>query len=200
MANRSDTFTRADSASALGTPSDAGSDWVADSGTWGITTNQGYKVATGGGFQIATLECSETEGEAEVTIVLQGNAGVIGRAADNNNHILAQVWEGNKIALWKRVSGSYTQLGTTFVGTQSDGDVYLLSIDAAHLITTYQNGVSRRTATDSAGSSNTKWGMMSRDAGTSKTFDDFSFTGAAAGFNPAWARGANSVIGASHAA
>src|SRR4051812_42221595 len=56
---RSDTFTRADSASSLGTPSDGGSAW-ATSDTWGISTNRAYNAGADA-QSTAVLESSKSD-------------------------------------------------------------------------------------------------------------------------------------------
>lgn len=179
MSNRSDTFDRSDSASALGTPSDAGSAWVANAGTWGITSNLGYKVSANNNFQAASLECSSSVGTVEVTVTNVSNQGVVGRLVDASNFILGQIASSNFLAVYKRVGGTFTQIGSTYSGTTSDFDVVSMAIDASNNITLYQNGVSRVTGNDSAHSTATKWGMMIYS--TSSLMDDWSFTDAGGG-------------------
>lgn len=182
MADRADDFNRSDNASSLGTPSDAGSAWVAYSGTWGIETNRGYKAASALTNEAAALECSASAGAVEATVAVLGNCGLIGRVSNDSNYILAQVLSGSQVALWKKVSGTFTQLGTTLNTTVPAGARVKLEITAANAITMYVDGVSRRTATDAALSANTKWGLYSRDG--SPRFDDFAFTDAAGGAVP----------------
>ena len=171
MANRSDDFNRANGS--LGTPSDGGSAWVLHAGTWGVASNECQKSANDTTFEIATLEASSTQVEVQATLVVQANDGLVVRAADNNNFIMGQVTSGT-LAIYKRVAGTFTQIGTNYSGTTSNGDVYKLTVDASNLISFYQNGTLRKSGTDSAGSSNTKHGLMMR--GISSRWDNFSIT------------------------
>lgn len=173
MSSRSDDFNRADSSSALGTPSDGGSAWVANAGTWGITGNRAYKVANDINWEAAHLEASTTQVEVQATAQTVGNSALIVRLADNSNFIMGQVRSGN-LDIWKRVGGTFTQIGTTYAGAISSGDVIKLTVDGANLISLYQNGTLRKSGTDSTGSANTKHGLLVYSV--SSRWDDFSIT------------------------
>jgi hypothetical protein len=171
---RSDNFNRADTTSAIGTPSDAGSAWVQQSGTWGISSNQAYESAST--VQAScVLEANAANVSVQATIAtLSAAVGIVARAADDNNYLVATIVPTQAI-LYKRVAGSFIQLGATFVGAFSNGDVIKLVVDSGNNITVYQNGVSIITATDSAGSTNTKHGLRANADLTSR-FDNFSIT------------------------
>lgn len=180
MANRTDNFNRANSTAALGTPSDGGSDWVAAAGTWGITSNKSYKVAPGGSFQAAYLEASTSTADVQATNTGPGNTGLCCRLSDNSNFIFGQIVAGG-VALWKGVAGTFTQIGATYTGSIAAGDVWKLTCDASNNLKLYQNGVLRVSATDAAGSSNTKHGYCDYTSGSSVNWDDFSITDTAGG-------------------
>lgn len=190
MSNRMDNFNRADNTSTMGTPSDGGSDWVADQGTWGITGNAGYTVAGAGDNQcIATLESSlaDVSVECKITFVSTTDCGIVGRVADSTNYILVAFRDtGNTIELYTRIAGTFTSLGA-YTGSVATGDVIKLTMNGASL-EVFQNGISRLTASNGAGSSNTKHGLrQSSDFGSGNTrFDDFSITGAAAADTGLW--------------
>ena len=175
MSNRSDDFNRADSTTSLGTPSDGGSAWVATSGTWGLTSNKGYKVASFGTTQGAYLECSSTQGAVQATIELGSTQypSLTGRMVDDNNYIQCQI-DTTALKAWKRVAGTWTQLGSTYTGTITTGDVISLTIDSSNNITVKQNGTTRVTTSSADHSSATKWGMLAYSTGP--RFDDWSFT------------------------
>ena len=179
MTDRTDNFNRTDSTTSLGTPSDSGSAWVAQGGTWGILSNQGYKPLNSSSQQIATLESSVSNVEVQATFAVMPatwGAGLNARAADNSNYLLLNA-NATLIELYKVVAGAFTQLGTTFNGTLTAGDVLKLRVDSANLITAYQNGTSRVSATDAVGSANTKHGLRDyRGAAASVSFDTFSIT------------------------
>jgi hypothetical protein len=116
MANRADTFNRADSSVALGTPSDAGSAWSALSGTWGISSNQARKVTAADGQHIAVLESSAADVEVQCTFPVLENgadAGLVLRVVDTSNYLLVAVRGagGTRLELYKRVAGAETLLG-----------------------------------------------------------------------------------------
>lgn len=181
MTNRTDNFNRADTTSAIGTPSDGGSAWTQQSGTWGISTNQGYE--SGAGSQTsAVLESSVANVDVQATInVAAADCGLIARAADDNNYLLlitSTVVGG--FTIYKRVAGSFTNIASASF-TVSNGDVCKFEVDSSNLLQGFQNGVSKVSVTDSAGSTNTKHGIRSNNVSTAR-FDDFSITalGAAA--------------------
>lgn len=178
MTDRVDNFNRADSTTALGTPSDAAGDWVAQSGTWGISSNTAYLVSSASNAS-AVLESSVSNVTASVKLATASTfVGLVARAADNSNYILAIFNKTDtQVLLYKRVAGSFTQLGSTVFGvTINNGDTVSLTIDSANLIDAKVNGSSKITFTDSAGSTNTKCGIWS-STDTVSRFDDFAITG-----------------------
>ncbi len=94
MADRADTFDRADSLS-LGTPSDGGSAWVPggiDTAAWGIGSD--HALGDGGNGH-DYLECSESDGEVGVTVrVLAGNMGLMFRYTDDDNYFKLYLLSG----------------------------------------------------------------------------------------------------------
>lgn len=184
MTNRTDTFTRADSTTSIDSPSDGGSGYTA-TGTWGIKSNTGYYVSAGGAYAPCVLEASVASVDVQVTISVFpaiAAGGPLVRYSNSTNFIHANVNTATNWQIQKCVAGSFTQIGSTYVGTISAGDVLKLSVDSSNNLTAYQNGVSRITGNDSAGSANTKHGFDDYRAGAnSLQFDDLSITAAAAG-------------------
>lgn len=175
MGNRSDNFDRANSNTALGTPSDGGTDWVAVSGTWGIDTNRGYNVS-GGGSEIAYLESSAANVETQVTAVVLGSeASIVHRLADVNNYIMLIYGDsvGGQFLIYKNVGGVLTELATAAATFAANDVIKFRSNGNTH--TGYLNDVQKITVDDAAGSTNTKHGL--RVNGTSAPrFEDFSIT------------------------
>lgn len=182
MTNRTDNFNRADTANNIGTPSDGGSAWVQYSGTWGIASDQGYQSAVSTTNVECALESSVANVTVQVTIAaFEGVAdanGLCARLADDSNYLLMFLQTvTNTIALYKKVAGSFTLLASASV-TPAAGDVAKMTCDSSNLITGYRNGAALISATDSAGSTNTKHGLWySAATGTgADRFDDFSIT------------------------
>lgn len=179
MTDRTDNFNRADSTTALGSPSDGGSAWVAVAGTLGIISNQGYRVDAGG-YGIAYLEASVADGTAQVTVAVFDALynGVSCRVTSDQDWIAVLAYDvGNEIYLYKRVAGTYTQLGSTYAGAVAAGDVIALEFSGSSY-TVRQNGTSRVTATDSSHNTVTKHGLLSHSSGgATSRFEDFSFVG-----------------------
>jgi hypothetical protein len=105
------------------------------------------------------------------------SGGIVARYADSSNFLMAQVQAGSLI-LWRRVAGTFTQIGSTYTGTISNSDVIKLTCNSANDLAVYQNGTSRVTGNHSAGSSNTKHGLVTYSG---ITFDDFTVTDTASG-------------------
>lgn len=183
MTNRTDNFNRADSATTIDSPSDGGGNYtIGGGGLFGISSNQGYDPATVAFQDQAVLESSVTAVETQVTISSSsgGGTGVINRYADTNNWI-GGIWDSNStLTLYKRVGGSYTVIQSTGSLTFSANDVMKLRSDSSDLHTLTQNGVSRCSGTEAAGSTNTKHGIFC-DGTTSRRFEDLSITAIAAG-------------------
>jgi hypothetical protein len=176
VANRADNYNRADSATALGTPSDGGSAWVAQAGTWGIASNTGYSVTTT--IQsTAVLDSGSSNVDVVVTTPTVGtDLGVIARAADTSNYLLFAWTSGTGYRLFKNVGGTFIQLGSTVTGTQGTGDTLEIKADSSNAITGYHNGSAIvGPVTESVGATNTKHGIRSHSETTTR-FDDFSIT------------------------
>jgi hypothetical protein len=179
VTNRTDNFNRADGA--IGTPSDAGSAWVQNLGTWNVLTNQA-RITTNDTHATCVLESSVSNVEVQATIPTVGGGvghSIVARCADSSNFIMFQI-KSASVEMWKRVGGSFTQLGTTVSNTFVANDVIKLTCDG-NTINGYVNGVLKiGPITESAGSTNTKHGLYANQNSTGR-FDDFSITEITAG-------------------
>lgn len=188
MTDRTDNFNRASVNLSGNTPSDGGSAWVVHAGTWSVTvSNTVNKTATFNANETCSLESSVSDVDVQATYSILGNGGPCARLADNNNFLVVIVTATNAI-MYKRVAGTFTQLGTTYGGTTAVNDVWKLTPNGTSL-TARQNGTSRITATDGAGQTNTKHGLYAFS--TTGDWDDFSITGlgATTGTRPLVGRG-----------
>jgi hypothetical protein len=158
-----DTFTRADSATSLGT-ADTGGAWTALSGTWGISSNQAYKPA--GTTGIAYIDSGKADCKIQVdhSTVSGVNGGLAFRIVDASNYWLAS---GNQ--LWKVQSGSFIAQGGTYLSF-TNGQTMQVVLNGS-LITVLKNGVAVATAVDSFQSTATKHGL--RTDNTTARFDNF---------------------------
>lgn len=181
MSNRSDNFNRSNSSSVINSPSDGGADWVTPVGTWGIISSKGYKSATFGVWGIAYLEASSSSVDLQFAAYPWGSEylSAMLRYVDSSNRIIVEI-ESTFLKVFKIVAGTYTQLGSTYSGTISAGDVIKVSVGSSNVYTVYQNGTLRiTTGADSAHSTSTKHGVTIY--GTTPSFDDFSITDTAGG-------------------
>lgn len=175
MANRSDDFNRADSSSSLGTPSDGGSAWSALSGTWGISSNQGYCPTLSSGSAYAVLECGSPGAEVQVTVATRSGIGLVVRCSDINNlYVLVVATSGYNF--YRRQAGSFTEIGNS--GTSADGDVVKIRCEGDTL-TVYRNGSAIITpSAQSFNNTATKHGLYCQN--TAARVDDWSSTDLAA--------------------
>lgn len=98
-----DTFTRADSATTLGTSS-GGQVWSAPEGTWGITGNRAYLPVNGGGsYNVAYLDA----GQSAVTYTVD----LTPRSGDIDLGLCALVQDADNLIFWD-LSGSTLGGGT----------------------------------------------------------------------------------------
>lgn len=179
MTDRTDDFTRADTTNAIGTPSDSGSAWSQLAGTWGILSNKGY-TSSAPSQSTCVLEASVasvTVQATQATVSSSSDSGLLARVADNSNYLLFSFGSAgvSQYFIYKKVAGSFTQLATAS-GNIASGDVLKMTVDGANLITGYNNGVSKLSATDSAGSANTKHGIRCNDGNTGGRWATFSIT------------------------
>lgn len=213
MTDRADTFIRsatADWSSGGGNvPSDGGSAWVNLSGTWGIAVGGTQAYQPGGTAQSVTVLESSIYASlyAQVTLDTMANTcGLCLRALDNSNRIQVQLqpFSGPVTTLFKRVGGSFTTVGSAYGGAIASGDTVKLAVGASDDFTVYINTVSRITGTATIGSgidTATRHGLHD-DTTTTARFSAFSITGTGGGgstFKPAWAVGANQIIGGGYA-
>lgn len=173
--NRSDNFNRADSTTTLGTPSDGGSDWSALSGTWGISSNQGY--APGSTSQVAVLESNSSGAEVQYTMATtSGNYGVVARATDGSNYLVFDfVAATGAIFIRKTVAGTPTTLATDTISAFSNGDTVKFVVSGPTL-TGYRNGIQVLTVSDSFNQTATLHGVWASDFSHNGRFDTFSIT------------------------
>src|SRR3990167_417787 len=165
----SDNFDRADS-------TNIGSDWTEQKGDWEILSNKlNHKTDSGtSGEDIATWDtalnaspAADYDVEAIVRLTVTGGMGVVVRYLDDNNmYLLFLNTVGQTLEIYKKVSGSYTQLGSTYSAGQSISIDYTLKLSmVGSTIKGYQDGVERISATDSDLTATGKPGVISDSAG-----------------------------------
>lgn len=179
----SDTFTRADSGS-------IGSDWTEVSGTWDIASNKlklttfsstGANAHTDDEATWDTALNASPAADYDVECVVNagttGGLGVLGRRQDlNNTYWLRINTVSQYLRMYKTVSGTVTQLGSTYSGGQSSGVDYTIKLSmVGSSLTGYQAGTSRITATDSAITATGKPGVFGDSS--NKLFDSFAVYG-----------------------
>lgn len=184
MASRADNFNRSDSSTALGTPSDAGSDWVAHQGTFGISSNKGYLVGNAGApGNTATLESSASDAEVAATLTIgdTGNTAVslCARLSDANNYLAVRFdfLAANEPVLVKCEAGTETTI-ISDMGAFASGDVMAIRC-VGNTITVYKNAGQIGTVTESFNNTATKHGLYHDNftAGSAADrWDDFSIT------------------------
>lgn len=154
----SDTFDRPDSTTSLGT-ADTGQVWAALDGTWGIETNRAY--TPGGGLdRQAVVESGASDVTVEVTVpVVTTGAGVVGRSVDGSNYWL-WTWEAGvpRMALYKRVGGGHTLVGSYSLAALPDGSRLGLRMTGTTVVGLL-DGMDVLTVTDSAHQTATRHGM-----------------------------------------
>jgi len=146
----SDTFTRADSATSLGS-ADTGQAWTAQSGTWGISSNRPYIAVRSGGADVATL-VGLNSGIISVDIATTAvadatNRGLVFRLADSSNFLevaLVDVAGTDRVVrIGKRVAGVFTQLAVSSAAQWTVGATITLRAEVTgNRITGFINGVS----------------------------------------------------------
>lgn len=156
----SDTFTRANSTTTLGS-TDTGQAWTAQVGTWGISSNAAY-VATGPGLNKATVETGLTA--CTVAVAISGatvtSRGLVLRWVDTNNYLTVYA-EADSLRILRYLAGAGTDLSTVAT-TWADGDIISVVLSGSS-ITAKRNGVTITATTCSDFLTATKHGLWANN-------------------------------------
>lgn len=167
----SDTFTRADSATTLGS-ADTGHAWTAYAGTWGISTNRAYQAAFGTDAPVA-VDSGRADCTVRVTLaVIQGITAAVGltfRLSDASNWFRL-VMSSDSLVLQKNTAGSLTVV-TSVAVTRVDG-MKLKVILAGSGISCYADDVLKFTVSDSHNATATRHGLNVHSNNVAR-LDDF---------------------------
>lgn len=168
LTGASDTFTRADSNTSLGTSS-GGQVWTPHTGTWGITSNKGYLV-TQSGDSVATVDAGISDFDMSIDVTVQGAVGIVFRAVDDQNYLLLFVNAG-QWQFYKRVAGTYTQFGVNMdvsLGTVAGTTATWRVTGSGNTITCYLAGVQKGQTTQSQFNTATRYGMRQNDGAAAR--------------------------------
>ncbi len=178
-----DNFDRADSATSLGAVAETGLPWVALSGEWGISNGRAYNVSHGD-QEVAAVDVGFADGSVSaVATVAAYDWGLVGRAEDNGNYLLAtslRGWGGGGLVeLWRKTNGGFSKLASVGHILQGGQTVTLEAV--GEQVRVLVNGQAVITATDPqhGGHCGTMWGIRSEDGGfdfTAARWDDVTFT------------------------
>lgn len=174
-----DNFTRADSATTLGTPETGAAAWAPIAGTWGISSNQAY-CAAGAGQNFVAIECGIADVVIQTTVAGSAsvNQGIAfrmhGGSAQNGYVAIFNDAGAGAMRFYKIVAGVFTQIGTVSQAI-STGDVVKVSA-VGNTLTMYRNGTQVLQITDSTHPSNTQHGLWAFGTATtaSRLWDAFS--------------------------
>jgi len=167
----SDSFTRADSSTTMGSAT-TGQVWANSRGTWGISSNQCYNPVSGAPSAV-TIGLGSFNGVAEVTLTATGastECAIWFRWTDFNNTYFIDAVPGGHYQLFKRVAGTQTTLVTGAANCAS-GDTVRVQFSGSS-IKTWVNGVPDIDTTDSSITSGTFVGLRN-GADTSTRYDNF---------------------------
>lgn len=169
-----DSFDRADSAVSLGT-SDSDHAWTAHSGTWGISSNAGYRAAdAGGNNDCATVDSAVDDCTVVVTAsVVADEWRMCARLTDFNNTLVVQCAAGTW-TLYRKEGGVFNSIGS-WAGTQTNGDIGQLRLSGASVVFVH-NGTDRITATEAFNATATRHGLAAGNGGLTGRWEDFSVT------------------------
>jgi len=176
IADVTDTFDRADSATSLGT-SDSGHVWTALSGTWGIATNAAYLPTSADNYNAAIVDSGRADCTVQYTAstVDESEGRVPVRMTDSQNGFIGQA-SGAGVGihrLYRIEAGAFTELGT-YTADHVSGDVLKMVLSGSS-IKYFLNGVERIAATDSFQSTAMKHGIgAGTGTPTTHRYNDFS--------------------------
>jgi hypothetical protein len=161
-----DSFNRANNGATLGT-ADTGQAWTNQVGVLGVNSNTCYPATLSANEALATLDSTITDVKVKLTPTTMSTAGrfasVVGRYADNNNYYLAQTDTSNS-QLYKRVAGTYTQLGSDAAAVAAGTVLELRCVGST--ISLWGNGVELVSVTDTDLTAGTNCGVRVGGAGS----------------------------------
>jgi hypothetical protein len=168
----SDSFNRANSTTTLGTTDSynggTAKSWqTVNAAIFGINSNQAYQVSGTNGIAFIDAGVSDCSVSFINTTGLTYSNPIV-RIVDVNNHISIQN-DGTKLFVYKRVSGTYTSLGSVAY-VQSVNDLIKVRMQGT-TIEVFVNGVSKITVTATEYATSTKHGFSPAD--TTRRFDNF---------------------------
>ena len=186
MVSATDTFTRANSTTVLGTTETGSLPWVQMRGVWGISSNQAY-LSTSNANSVAAVDLGSADMTVEATMPVRssGSPVLAVRITDFSNWIGYQA-TNSAGTLLRAVNGTYfttSSIAPTYLNGNNSaslpsaaGDVMKL-VASGSLITLYKNNVAICQFTDNTTGT---YGGFRTDGSTAR-FDDFSASSAAAG-------------------
>lgn len=169
-----DNFTRANSSTTMGTTSTGAKTWTAQSGTWGITSNNAYDAApTASTNHSVVANTGQAGGTISMTIgtigTNGGSAGLIFRATDDSNYLMLT----SAGTVYTRIAGSFTSLGGSGLSGAS-GDVMSVTLNGSSIVAKI-NGIVVQSVTSTFNQTATSHGLRSYGA-TSLTYSAFKHT------------------------
>lgn len=169
-----DDFTRANAAT-LGSSSEGWSWSEQGSGNWDLDTNAAEPQAPDSVARAdSDLSSANHTVQASVTAqVATSNPGVLARfsaSASNTYYMWRDSNDGNVLQLFKRVTGTFTQLGANVAETPSPSFTLKLTVSGSS-VEGFLDGVSKRTVTDTAITGHVRTGLRDNVLGTK--VDDF---------------------------
>lgn len=177
-----DAFTRANDAANLSTAADGPTDlaWTALSGTWGITSNTAYcSAAHATKPNVAYVDTGTSDIVLEVaTATVITGMGLAFRIQDVDNYyfIRCDTAAGGSIALFKRVAGVETSLGSTAAGMANGNRIQVIVKGNKIAV---NNGSSssyftfKLNVADNTFPTGTKHGLRAATSSITPRFDDF---------------------------
>ena len=154
-AGASDTFTRANSATSLGTAT-SGQTWVASVGTWGITSNTAYiPTPVANASNIAYIAAIKSDGTFQVTVAdsagVNDNAALVLRYVDASNYLnLTLDGFSGAVLLQKVVAGTATTVATAAATFPTTASQVLTVVASGSSYVCKLNGTTVFSATDTA--------------------------------------------------
>jgi len=172
----SDTFTRADTTSGLGT-ADTGQAWDEITGTGGITSDQAYYPS---GTALAVIDSAKADAAIQCTWISPqlgtDRPRLIFRLTDGNNYWFIDPVNANTLQLWKVAGGGFTQVGSDATHAWSSGDVVQVSVSGDSISVYINDSLAIGPVTDSFNDIATQHGIGIAVNGASLRFDNFSVT------------------------
>jgi hypothetical protein len=152
----------------------SGLTWVAQVGTWGITSNRARAATVVSNVAIATVDAGQVNGIVCARLATVSATGLVLRYVDSSNYVRAYIVNTNTLYVVQVVAGAPTTLLSKAATYVADAEM-VVTLDGLRLGVEYNGTYYGSVAINAAFASSTLHGMYVNAAGSTLNLDEWHF-------------------------